>query len=238
MFRIEHAAIDRDALLELADGIGQFRMLSGAGHELAQGHESVQRIMLSHAGHQRPAEIDAHLPDHARFRLILGLIHECPGRRDGEFAGPAVIAGVVRRPRNLIEGVHPAGQIVEILPVTIPFPAFVIGFVRSPFRERLADPQATGRGMTLAIVLVQPADPALARIVVGKAPQHVMDLVHQLQGKVSVAFLAGQARHFEEIADGEGVGPEIASRGTAGNQAGPAGEGLHQVDGLLQTAVH
>jgi len=60
---------------------------------------------------------------------------------------------------------------MEILAVTVPFQPFVERLVRRPFGERFADAQAAGRGVALTLLLVETADPALARIFFGEAPQ-------------------------------------------------------------------
>ena len=74
-------------------------------------------------------------------------------------------------------------------------------------------------GWRLALLLAQTADPSGARIVGPVASENVVHLVDQLERELRVALLARRARKPEEVADREGVGPQVALLGPFGAEA-------------------
>src|SRR5205823_3854363 len=121
-------------------------------------------------------EIDAHLPRQPRAAAS----ERAVGHR-GELPRPEVETRLPRRAGHLIEGVHPLGQVVEVLAVPVPLELLVERLVRAALRQLLADPQTALRGMGRARLLAEPADPTAARIVGAMFPERVMDPVDQLE---------------------------------------------------------
>ena len=78
----------------------------------------------------------------------------------GKFYSPPAVNRISGHPGHLVEGMHPFGQIVVILPVSVPFQILVKRLVRSAFIQRLADTQAPAGGMLFSFFSTQTADPA------------------------------------------------------------------------------
>jgi hypothetical protein len=81
---------------------------------------------------------------------------------------------------------HPLGQVVEVLPVSLPFQGGVIELVGGSLIQCFADPQTASGGVPLAPLLLQPADPTATGVVLPVFPQHTMDLIDQAQREVQV----------------------------------------------------
>jgi hypothetical protein len=73
--------------------------------------------------------------------------------------------------------------------------------------------------------LVELTEPALPGLVVAVPAEGVMHLVDEAKGEVDPS-------QAEEVADREGVGPEIAFGRPPGGEAGPLGERQHQLEGF------
>ncbi|MFY0583877.1 hypothetical protein ACN28S_64815 [Cystobacter fuscus] len=57
----------------------------------------------------------------------------------------------------------------------------------------------------------------------------MMHFIHEVAGELQVARVTRQACELKEIADSEGVRPQVAPRGPPGaDQAGALGEVLHE----------
>ena len=80
-----------------------------------------------------------------------------------ELSRPEIESRIARRARHLVEGVHPLGQVVEVLAVPVPLEPLVERLPGTSLRQRLADAQTAAGRMGLALPLAQPADPAGAR---------------------------------------------------------------------------
>jgi len=131
-----------------------------------------------------------------------------------------------RRSRDLIEGMHPPGQVVEILAVAVPLQLLVEGIARSALGQPLADPQTAASGMGLALTLAQPTDPPDPRIVAPLPSERVMDPLDQSRGQLRVARVPRRTRQAEEVAHREGVRPEVTSLGALRGEAGAVGKGV------------
>src|SRR5208282_2145197 len=95
------------------------------------------------------------------------------------------------RPRGLIEGVHPLGQVVEVLAIAIPLELLVVDLSVATLAELLADAKAATRGMGLALSLAEAADPAGARVIGAMPAEGMVHLVDQPKRKAEVAIVAG-----------------------------------------------
>jgi hypothetical protein len=67
------------------------------------------------------------------------------------------------------------------------------------------------------------------------APEDVMHLMDELQRAVELAALAALLVQPEEIADSEGIGPEVAARWRRSGEAGGDCELIHQLPGQAKT---
>jgi hypothetical protein len=106
---------------------------------------------------------------------------------------------------------HPLCEVVKVLAVLLPFQLFIKRFARLSFAHSLADPEAAGRGVPPALSLVEPADPAFARIVFTVLSKNVMHLVDKPQCQFFVFVLARSAPELQEVAHGECVGPQVTT---------------------------
>ena len=88
-------------------------------------------------------------------------------------------------------------------------------------------------GMLLTLPFRATPDPASARVVGTMPPQDVMNLVDEAQRQVEVASLSALAIEPEEVADREGVRPEVAARWSAARKAGSLGELVREVTSQL-----
>ena len=146
--------------------------------------EAVERIVLPHRRHERPRQIDAHLPGHRPA---------VPRRRTRRRACATSASSRAHRlklrlpcrARDLIERVHPLGQVVEVLAVAVPLELLVERLARAALGQRLADAQAAARRVRGAGLLVEPAQPAGARRRRAMPPQHVVHLIDQTQREVA-----------------------------------------------------
>ena len=66
--------------------------------------------------------------------------------------------------------------------------------------------------MALPLVVGAARDPASTHVVRTVPPQHVVDLIDEAQREVQVAALPALAMEAEEVADGEGVRPQVPAR--------------------------
>lgn len=146
---------------------------------------------------------------------------------DGQFARPGIVDRRIRPDRNLMQGVHPFGQIMEILTVAVIFQLIVFGLVGQSFRQLLAYPQAAAGGMFLAFGFIKAAYPSAPAIVLAVTAEHMVNLVDKVQGVCSVFFIAGPVMQFKIVADGEGIGPQIPLRFPFPQQAGFFGKLSH-----------
>ena len=134
------------------------------------------------------------------------LIAEAPEGDLGKLAGLEVEAGIAGEARDLIEGVHPARQIMEVLPVTVPFQTVVEGLAGSAFGKLLADAQAAcGRMRRRGAV-----EPAAAGIILAMPAQRLMDELDEAEGQARVTVVPGPARDRKQVADRERVRPQVA----------------------------
>jgi hypothetical protein len=75
-----------------------------------------------------------------------------------------------------MEGMHPFGQIMEVLPVPIPFQIFVIRIVRLSFIQFFSYPQTPLGRVQPPFLFRQPADPSGSRIICTISAQYLMNL--------------------------------------------------------------
>ena len=210
---------------ETVGGLAQFRRRAQpqAGHGADQGQQgdiAVQRIVLAHGRDLRAGQVDAHFPVHALFLPSWRGMGKGFYRHHGQFGGVLQQQGFAQYGPRPGQGMDPLGQIMEILPVPVPFALRVEGFLRPPFIQFLADAQPAGQGVAAAFLFTQTADPALPGAFRTVTGQHMVNLIDQLQRQRPVTAIAGGGEQAEEIAQGEGIGPQIAS-GRAGRCAQP-----------------
>ena len=214
------------------------RQCGRGGTQLQVADVAIQRVVLSHGRDQRPCQIDAHFPAHpagapcGRGQVGEGL--ECTA---GELTRPGVEAGLLCGPRDLVEGMHPLGQVVEVLAVAVPLQALVEGLAGTPLRQAFTDAQPAPGWMPFTLVFTQSADPPRAPVIVPMPAQGVMNLVDQLQCAFRVALLAAAARQAEIVADREGVRPQVAPPGSFRCKPGTLREVIHQRDGFIDTWI-
>ena len=65
--------------------------------------------------------------------------------------------------------------------------------------------------MMLSLLLLQSTYPAAPWIVISMAPEHVVYLINQLYGEIEMSVIAALSIEAEEVADREGVGPQVAT---------------------------
>jgi hypothetical protein len=68
-------------------------------------------------------------------------------------------------------------------------------------------------------------------------PEDVMHLINEPQRAVELAALAALAVQPKEIADSEGIGPEVAARWRRSGEAGGDRELIHQLPGQAKTCA-
>jgi hypothetical protein len=88
----------------------------------------------------RSGEVDTHLPNHALRAAERRTNAEAPNSGLGELPRPADVAWVTGDSADARQGVHPFGQIVEVLPIPVPFELLVERLAGSALAQRLADP--------------------------------------------------------------------------------------------------
>lgn len=200
--------------------------------ELLIGDEAVQGIMMAHGGDQRVGKVDAHFPVHPLRASGGGRVGEPFMDRFGQFPRPSVVIGVAGGPAHLVQGVHPFGQVMEILAVPIPFGPIIKWLCSPPFGSLLSDAESASGGMMLSFGFVQAADPSGPRVVFPVFAQHLMDLIDEAERQVTVSLFRCLTVQREEVADGECVCPEIAARGDVRrHQAGAFRKTFHDVAG-------
>ena len=92
---------------------------------------------------------------------------------------------LARRARRLVERVHPAGQVVEVLPVAVPFEALVERLAFAPLGQLLADAQAAAGRVLLALRVGEPLIQPVREVVGAVAAEHVVHAVDQPQRAVA-----------------------------------------------------
>ena len=111
---------------------------------------------------------------------------------------------------------------MEVLAVALPFELLRERLAQCALGQRLANPQAAGSRMCLALGLGQAADPAAPRIIVAMAAQDVVHAVDERECEVA-------AVEREQVSDRERIGPEIAALRLRRRQSGALGEAPHQI---------
>jgi hypothetical protein len=111
--------------------------------DLPERDEAIQCVMHAAGGYQWPRQIGAHFPVDANDLSRTGPPGKSVKGGSPQFDRPS--RSIANREAGLTEGVHPFGEIMEILTVPIPLQALVERFADSAFPESFADPQATGR---------------------------------------------------------------------------------------------
>jgi hypothetical protein len=99
-----------------------------------------------------------------------------------------------------------------ILPVPVPFQAFVRRLATSAFVQLLADPEPSPCRMNLPFIRVESADPTHPRAVLTMSTKCMMHLVYESQRKSTEIFITGPAEKFEKVAYSERIGPKVAPR--------------------------
>jgi hypothetical protein len=112
---------------------------------------------------------------------------------------------------HLTKGMHPLGEIVEILTVPVPLQLCVDDFIGTAFSESLADPETAQRGVGASYLVIESADPAFTNILTAIAPQHPMSLIDQLCCAESILLVVSPLEQLKEVADREGVSPKVPS---------------------------
>ena len=124
--------------------------------ELRIGNEAVQRIVLPHGRDQRKGKVDAHFPKHPVPNPGRGEGDKPGLGRSSQFQGPAVITAVPGSPADLVEGLHPFGQIMEVLSVPVPFQLLVVRLAYPTLGQRLAYPQSPEGGVSRTFLFPRP----------------------------------------------------------------------------------
>ena len=230
--RVDHGCEVRDRAAEGRFHAGSRRL------ELGVGDEAVERVVLPHGRDEGACQIDAHLPVHPPATAVLRRVRECAIRDLGELARPRVEHQLTGRACHLVERLHTFREIVEVLPVTIPLEPLVERLVGSALRQRLADAQATTRGVSVSRSAGQPADPTGAVVVGAMATEDVMHMTDQLERQLRKARIPRLAGESQEIADGERIGPQVTLLRPLGGEARTLGEPRHQLDRVFGVRFH
>jgi hypothetical protein len=117
---------------------------------------------------------------------------------------------------------------VEVLAVPVPLQLVVERLVVAPLGQRLPDPQSPAGGVRFPLVLAEAAQPPSPGVVEAVAAQHVVNLIDEPQRELRVAVHAGGSRQSQEVADREGVGPQVATLRAGRLEARAGGERQHQ----------
>ena len=112
---------------------------AGSVTQLEAGDKAVQGIVLTLRVDERSGQVDAHLPNHALRAAGRRTIVEALNGGFGEFHRPTDIAWSTRDFTDACQGTHPFGQVVEVLPIPVPFEPLVDWFVWTALVECLAD---------------------------------------------------------------------------------------------------
>ena len=205
--------------------------------ELEAGEKAVERIVLTHRRDQRTREVDALLPVHPPAAAGT-VVREGAVRRVGELPRPDVEHRLPGRARDLIERVHPLGEVVKVLAVAVPLEPLVERIGRAALGERLADAEAALRGVGLAVFGPEPAQPPAADVVLAMAAERPMHALDEPEGQLGVPALTSRAGQSEEGAHRERIGPEVTSSRAAGRHARPICVAHHQIGDRLQVHRH
>ncbi|WP_164101397.1 hypothetical protein [Candidatus Laterigemmans baculatus] len=116
-----------------------------------------------------------------------------------------------------------------VLAVAFPFQTLVDWLRRFPLVEWFTDSEPSDGGMALALLVVEPTDPAPAGIVGTVSTEPLMDLVDQPDCQFAEPHFARLPVDSQQIANSECIGPEIAFRRPVAGEAGRIGEREHQV---------
>lgn len=195
--------------------------------------------MVLHRGNERAREIDAHLPREARG-LVRARREQRTTRsercvRDGrELARLTAVAHLAREARDLIEAARPLRKVMKVLAFSVPLEALVEGLAGRPLRQRLADAQPAARRMKRALVIIESTQPAATRVIGPVPPEHRVHLIDEVERELAVMRVAGAPGEREEIADGEGVRPEVAARWLARREPRARREAQPQLGGEVQ----
>jgi len=128
--------------------------------------------------------------------------------------------------------VHPFGEVVIILPVTIPFKLLIKGIIGAPVVHFLANPQSPHSGVQFPFLLIEAADPALSPVVVTVPSKNVMDPIDKQECKFFVLFIIRLPIQPQEIANRKSIGPQVSSlRLTRRRKSGQSGKRIHQLYG-------
>jgi hypothetical protein len=99
---------------------------------------------------------------------------------------------------------------VKILTIPFPFQLLIERLASIAFLERLADAQTTRGWVMSPNLVIEPADPAVAQVILTVSPQHRMDLIDQLDRAPSIVLVARPSVEFDKIADRKCIGPKIS----------------------------
>src|SRR4051812_46641737 len=101
---------------------------------------------------------------------------------------------------------HPTSEVVEVLTVAVPFAARIRRLVRALLGKLLSDAQATPGRMRLRRL----SEPSPARVAFAMASERLVDAMDETYREPLIAILGSFAREREEVADREGVRPQVA----------------------------
>ncbi len=143
---------------------------------------------------------------------------------------PPVIFRIPGNPAYTVERMHPLRQVMEILPVAVPFQALVERLVLSAFGKLLSDPQAPFCRVHLTFLSGKAADPAGPRVVVPVTAKDVVHLVNETQSQIPVCLVMRLAEKFEVVAHRKRIRPQVALRmGSGRGKPGQAGKVQHDL---------
>src|SRR4029453_12765190 len=94
------------------------------------------------------------------------------------------------------------------------------------------------RGVDLAQLVGEPADPSGAPVIVAMPAEDAVHLLDQLERQLRVVRVARGLRETEEVADGEGICPQVALLRTVSDETGSRGELHHQPDRFFGASSH
>ena len=124
---------------------------------------------------------------------------------------------------------HPLCQVMEILPVAVPFEFLVPCIPRRPLGQRFSDPETAGCRMLFGLFRREPANPAGMEITAPVAAQGVVNLINEADGEVPVHGVVVLPEKTKIITDRKCIGPEVPLRLSCGRiQAGLPCKFLHE----------
>jgi hypothetical protein len=136
-----------------------------------------------------------------------------------------------------MQGMHPFGEIVEILAVLLPLQLPVTCFFGPPLGQLLADPQPAHGWVGAALRFPKTADPSGPGIVAAMSAKYLVDLIDQAKGQGSVDILPCPFMEFQKIADCKGIGPQVAPRRAISREPGVFGKLVHNFHGTSNLSV-